>query len=486
MKPQSLKINYILVSVRFLLNLLIPLIIFFRVSRIFEPETFGKVEYANSIASYFILFALLGIPVYGVREIARTRDNDIEMSKTVWEISIILFLTNFLAYCIYFLFIYSIPSLYENRLLFFVVAPNILLQCFNYEWFYIGIEDQLYITIRYIITKIIQLALILFLVKNNNDYIIYAGILIGISSFSTLFNIARLRKYIRFTLIFSLNIKRHIKPVLLLFGSTIAVSIYTSMNVTMVGALVGDEAVGIYVVSYRIVRMIDGIVQTIGTVMVPRLESVLNHKNIIEYHALLNSTLRYIAILSIPLYIGVVILSPEIIELFVGRKYTASIIGIRLLSPVILILGLSLWVGSLIILPNRMERHYTFAVSAAAVVNFIINLLLIPVFKQNGAIIGTIAAEMTALIIMVCFGYRLIHDAFAFNSDLLKYIFASTIMAIVVILLKTGIEQIYIRVFACVFFGTAVYVIGLLVLQEKIMCSFIKRFIRITYNFLSK
>jgi O-antigen/teichoic acid export membrane protein len=122
---RSIKLNFLLINARTVLNLIIPLIVFPYVSHILGPEGLGKVEFANSIVSYFVLFTALGIPTYGIREIARYRDNPVERSKIVIELTIILLGNIVIGYIGYFLLVRLIPSLYSNYILFCVIAPSV-------------------------------------------------------------------------------------------------------------------------------------------------------------------------------------------------------------------------------------------------------------------------------------------------------------------------------------------------------------------------
>jgi O-antigen/teichoic acid export membrane protein len=443
------------------------------------PSGLGKVEYVNSIVSYFILFTALGIPIYGSREIARSRNNDRDRSKVVFEITIILIVTTGVGYIVYFIIIRFIPSLYDHWSLFCVTAPAIFLTTFSYEWFYVGIEDQLYITVRFAFIKIIQLILIFLYVKLPGDFIKYAGIIIGMNSISTLFNIIRLKQYIFFVPISTLNIKRHLKPALLIFSSGIASSIYMHLDVTMVGIMVGDDAVGLYTTANKLIRLISAFVFTLPSVMIPRLENYLKHGNKEAYKNYLDKSLRFILCLCIPCTLGIIILSPEIIQLFAGESYSESILSIRLLSPIIFITGLIQFVGFQILLTNRKEKYFTIAISIAAIVNGIFNFFMIPIFKQNGAILGTVLAELTVLLLQTIFAWKLLQETELFSFNTIKYFIAGIVMFFSIFFIKTKLDGIILPIIICICMGAFIYTVILMVLREKtiviIMSNMLKR-----------
>ena len=409
MKVGSIKENFIFNVLRLILNFSLPLIVFPYVSRVLGPIGIGKVEFANSIISYFILFSSLGIPTYGIREIARVRDNDTERSKVVYELGILLLINSIISYIIYFILIFFVPKFNSDLLLFLVISPSIILTDLNFEFFYQGIEKQKYITIRYAIVKVFQILFIYLFVKNEKNYIIYALSLVGMNSLSTIFNLFNLRKYLVKIKWEILRPLRHFKNVLIIFSSIVAINIYTHLDVTMVGLFVGDEAVGVYSVANKLVRMILTIVTALSPVMIPRLENSIQNKNMANFRNYAELSLNFIIMMGIPCFIGIEFLAPEIVVLYAGKSFLSAIISVQILAPIILIVGMANFIGLQLLYHFRREIKYTISVSIAACCNFIVNLCLIPVFKQNGAIIGTVVAEILGL----CIQYYYVKDIYA-------------------------------------------------------------------------
>jgi O-antigen/teichoic acid export membrane protein len=475
LKIRSIKVNYVLNNIRLLLNVLIPLVIFPYVSRVLGPSGLGKVEFANSIVSYFVLFTTLGIPVYGVREIARRRDDSVERSKVVWELTLILIGTIFIGYAAYFILVRFIPSLYDDKILYFIIAPTVFLSAFNYEWFYTGIEDQLYITIRFIIIKTLQLILIFLCIKKSDDFIIYAGIIVGLNSFASLFNIIRLKKYVYFVSLSKLNIRRHIKAIFYIFSFTVASYIYMHLDVTMVGIMVGDTAVGLYTAANKIVRIIITVVISLPAIMVPRIENALKHGNIDDYKKYLNKSLQFILFFSIPFCFGIIILAPEIIYLFAGKMYAESIFSVRLLALIIIIVGLIEYVGYLILMPNRKEKHFAISVTVAAITNGVFNFFLIPIFQQNGAILGTVLAELIVLLLQIVFAWKLLKDTELFSRNTIKYFIAGIIMTCSLIYIHNIFKHVILTIIICFFSGSMIYIFLLFLLREKTIFTFLTK-----------
>ena len=87
-KILSIKKNAVLNIIRTLLSIIFPLVTFPYVTRVLGPVGLGKTQFASNFISYFVMFAGLGIGTYGIREIAKKRDDKQELSKVFKEIFI--------------------------------------------------------------------------------------------------------------------------------------------------------------------------------------------------------------------------------------------------------------------------------------------------------------------------------------------------------------------------------------------------------------
>ena len=476
-KVATIKSNYIFNTLRTVLNLVVPLIVFPYTSRVLGPEGLGSVEFANSIVSYFVLFTALGIPTYGIREIARTRDSLYERSKTFWELTWILGIMVVAGYICYFLAVFFVPVFKARFLLFLIVCPTLFLSDFSYEWFYVGIEDQKYITQRYVFIKILQIVLVFLCIKKVEHFYRYAAITIGLNGVSTLFNIVRLKRYVSFVRFKELNIVRHIKPILIIFASTIAINVYTQLDVTMVGLISGEHAVGLYITANKIVRLVIQLIISLGIVMIPRIENCFKKGDMEGYRKGLWLSLRFVFLLGVPSFVGIEILAPDIIRIFAGEQYMKSVVSIRLLSPIILIVGLAHFMGLQILYTHRKEGIRAIAVTVAALVNGIFNYFMIHAYSYNGAVLGTLIAEIIGLVIMTIAGRNYLVDSRALGFDIFKYFIASGIMAGVLLLLKPFMENYSVgaSLVVNVVMGVVVYFICLVLFRDKCIREVFKK-----------
>lgn len=467
MKINSVKINFILNTTRMLLGMVFVLLTTPYITRALGTESLGKVEYINSIITYFLLFTALGVPNYGLREVARCREERNKLSKVVFELGIILFIMTTVGYMTLLLLLYN-TKLLELKDLVLIMSVNLIFTNIGFEWFYQGIENQIYITIRYIIVRFICLILLFFLVKNSNDYLKYGFILVLINSGSNILNFINLRKYISFKEIEfkKLEILKHIKPILIIFSASVAVSVYLQLDIVMIGNI-DKSAVALYNVPNKIIRLILTTVTALGVVMLPRISNSYQKNDIENYKKYLNYSLNYILMISLPALCGTVLLSKNIILVMAGEKFLSSIKTMNILAIIIFIVGIAYFLGYQLLYPRGLERYYTYSVITAAIVNFIFNYIMIPKYLQNGAAIGTVIAESIGVIMMLYFSRNILKEIEFFAMKRLKYFIATIIMGIpVYIIILQNFGNILTIIYSIIV-GVVVYFFTLFIMKEE-------------------
>lgn len=467
MKINSVKINFILNTIRMLLGMVFILLTTPYVTRVLGAESLGKVEYINSVITYFLLFTALGIPNYGLREVARYREDKNKLSKVVFELGIILFITTTIGYIVLLLFLYN-TRLLELKNLVLIMSINLIFTNIGFEWFYQGIENQIYITIRYIIVRFICLVLLFFLVKNSNDYLKYGFISVLINSGSNILNFINLRKYINFKEIKfkELEILKYIKPILIIFSASIATSIYLQLDIVMIGNI-DKSAVALYNVPNKIIRLILTTVTALGVVMLPRISNSYQKNDIESYKRYLNYSLNYILMISLPALCGTVLLSKNIILIMAGEKFISSIKTMNILAVIIFIVGMAYFLGYQLLYPRGLERYYTYSVIIAAIVNFIFNYIMIPKYLQNGAAMGTVIAESIGVIMMLYFSRNILKEIEFFSIKRLKYFVATIIMGIPVYIIILQSFGNILTVIYSIIVGVIVYFFTLFIMKEE-------------------
>ena len=329
---------------------LFPLLTTSYISRVLLPDGVGIVAYANTIVNYFVVVAALGIPNYGVKVIASKRQNIEGRSKSFAELLTINAISTLIFLLLYYCLV-NFSSIFHGKIVLMnTMGIMLVLNFFNIDWFYQGLEEYGYISTRSIIVKIISFVLMYIFVKTKEDYIIYAFILCLATAGNYFFNIFNARKYIYFSGMNELNIKKHIKPIMIIFGTSLATSIYLNLDTVMLGALKGSFAVGLYTASVKVVQAVKSLINSISNVIFPRQSNYLGTKKIKEYKILFYNGLRGIIVVTLPSAIGLCMLSKEIIYLFSGIEYiqawkSSMILAINIIFSVIVISLISLSVS---------------------------------------------------------------------------------------------------------------------------------------------
>lgn len=470
MKVKSVKLNFILNTIRIFLGAFFILITTPYITRILGAENLGKVDYVTSIIQYFILFTALGIPNYGIREIAKTRDNIFDRTKTVIELGIILIITTIIGYIILFFLLNNISEFKKLKTLILIMSTWILFNNIGFEWFYQGIENQIYITVRFITIRLIVIILMFIFVKNSNDYIIYAIIIVLMNSGSNFLNLINIRKYLSFKKIElkKLNLYRHIKPILIIFAASLSVSIYLQLDVVMLGNI-NDEIVAYYTVPNKLIRLIMILITALGTVLVPRISNCIKNNDIKNYKKYVNYSLKYILMISIPSVVGIFLLSDNIILVMAGEKFIESIITMKILVFILFIVGIAYFLGFQLLYPHGLEKYYTYSVTIAAIINFIFNYIMIPKYHQNGAAIGTIIAELTGIILMLYFTKNYLKEIEFYNLKNLKYFISAILMGLIILFIKSLNLGNILTILVSISLGSIVYFVILFLLKEDIV-----------------
>lgn len=393
LSKKSLRLNFVMNIILTISGFIFPLITFPYASRILLPEGMGKVSFATSIVSYFALFAQLGIPMYGIRICAQVRDNRDELTKTAQELFIINMIISGVVYFVFIGALLAIPRLQEERSLFFVVGSSLLFNAFGVEWLYKALEQYTYITFRSIIFKLVSIVAMVALVKHQNDYVIYGGISIFASSASNIFNFFHAHKYIGFRPVGNYNFKRHLKPVVVFFAMSCATTIYTNLDTVMLGFMKTDVDVGYYTAAVKIKIILVSIVTSLSAILLPRASYYVENDMKVEFQRITCKAVNFVFLIAAPLMIYFMLFAKEGILFLSGDTYSGSILPMQIIMPTLLFIGLSNIMGIQILVPLGREKVVLYSEIAGAVVDLIINWILIPSMASAGAAIGTLVAE---------------------------------------------------------------------------------------------
>lgn len=427
---QSVKVNYILNLINTGTQMLFPLITFPYVCRVIEADGIGQINFFQSIISYISLFTCLGIPMYAIREIARDRSDVVQMNRTAMEILLLHSMLTLVGYAIVAILCLTVPQIQVNIPLFLILSLIIFFTAIGCEWFYQGIEDFKYITIRGLIIKTVSVVLLFIFVKSKTDLLYYGcytvfGVLGG-----NIFNFFRLRKYIhRENIIFSeLHIKRHIKPVLKVFSFSVVTSIYLQLNTVLLGFLKSALAVGYFAAATKVMQMLLTMSACLGSVMMPRASHLIAENKEDEFNRLIQKSYDFTLAIALPMTIGLIFCAPSLITALCGVKFEHSILPSQIIAPIILMVAISNVFGIQVLFPKGKINIVTLCCGIGAVADLILNLCLIPLFSYIGTSIAYLGAEVATTVSMYFIGRRYIPIIY-FKKSHLTYALGCVVMA---------------------------------------------------------
>lgn len=414
---------------------LFPLITTTYISRVLLPSGVGRVSYANTIVAYFTLVASLGLPSYGVKAIAQSNDTKEHRTKTFWELFTINLGATILCILAYYLFVNNFTHFSDRKSLFNIIGLMLILNIFNIDWFYQGIEEYGYIATRSIIVKILSFVAMLLWVKDSGDYLVYAFILCVATAGNNLLNAANLKRYIGKPSR-KMCLERHMRPVFVLLASTIATEVYTMLDTLMLEYYHGETCVGYYSNSVKIVRMTYTMVIALVAVFYPRISMYYKQKEYEQCNELLSKGVKILLILALPCTVGMALTADYIIPLLFGQAFLPSVGTLQILSILILIFSIAYFLGHIVLTAAGLEKKILHATVAGAIINVIANILLIPSFQQNGAAIASVLSEITVTAILL-WNARGCYKISIGKSYVFSLVTAIAVMTVVICSLKT-------------------------------------------------
>lgn len=399
MKQKSLKLNVIMNMILTMSSFIFPLITFPYVSRILLPEGTGKVSFATSLISYFLMFAQLGIPTYGIKVCAKVRDNREELTRTAQELLIINLFMSMVSYIALFLALAFVPRLQAEKPLYVIVSFTIILTSIGMEWLYKALEQFTYITIRSVIFKFVALVAMFLLIHEQSDYVIYGGITILASSASNIFNFINAHKYIDLKPVGNYNFNRHLKAVGTFFAMACATTVYTNLDNVMLGFMATDADVGYYNAAVKIKTILVSIVTSLGTVLLPRASYYVENGMMTEFKRITKKALTFSLLIAAPMMLYFILFAKEGIYFLSGSAYTGAITPMQIIMPTLPLIGITNVLGIQILVPIGKEKVVLYSEIAGGIVDVVINAILIPRFASTGAAIGTLIAEFIVFVV---------------------------------------------------------------------------------------
>lgn len=397
----SIKKNIILNGINTVIGILIPIVTFPYAARVLMPEGIGVVNFLNSIIGYITLFTFLGIPMYAIKEVAKYRDDKQARDTITLEILTLSTILCVFGYIAVWALATFVPRIQANSTLFYVLSLTVIFTDIGVNWFYQGIEDFKFITIRGTIVRLMAAIALFIFVRQPSDLLAYCFVIVGTTVGNNAINFVHLRKHIAFRAVDfrSLKIRRHIAPAFQVFVLNLIISLYVQLNTIMLGFISGDAEVGYFTAGSKISHIGLMLLTSVGGVLMPRCANLIKKGETEEFASVIRKTLNFMLMFSLPIAAGLIVLATPVTMIFCGNEFAPSIPVLWLNAPVIIFISLTNIMGIQVLYPMDKTAIVIWSTVGAAVVNIIFNIILIPPFGAVGASASTLLAEFAILII---------------------------------------------------------------------------------------
>ncbi len=461
----NVKKNYIYNLIYQVVAIILPIISTPYISKVLGAKNIGIYGYTLSISAYFVLAGTLGMTLYGQREIAYLQKDKEKYSKVFFEVFFLKLMVMCLSALVFFIFFVRGNNHYN--LFYKILLLELLAHVLDVSWFFQGLEEFKKTVTRNFIVKVVSVACIFIFVKEKSDLPIYFLIYVLSMLIGNLSLWLSIPKYVCKTKIDFKKIFRHLPPTFIMFIPQVAIQVYTVLDRTMIGKIISDKTqVGYYTQGENLIKLLLTIITSLGTVMLPRIANSFAEKNYDKIRDYIYKAFNLVFLLSFPMISGIVMVADIFVPKFFGPGYDGVSIIMKVISPILLFIGMSNVIGVQYLLPTKRQKEYTTSVIIGACINFVVNLILIRRFAAVGAAIGTVVAEAMVTLMQMIFVRKDLKIIHIFKIAL-HYVLPTLIMTVCCFLIKRQVGTSAKAVVLIAGFGVFVYGICLLFFKNQ-------------------
>lgn len=425
------------------------------VARVLGVTNIGICNYVQSIVQYFCLFSMLGITTLGVREIAKCNGDKLKLNQTFSQLFTLNVIFTAVVLAIYFLLIETIPNFNQYKNLLYIGATQIFFGTFAVEWLFRGLEEFKYITIRTFFVRLAYVISIFVFVRKSDDYTIYFLIYSAMIIANGVINWNYGRRFVKLSHQPLSSIRVYVKPLIFLGSQLILTSLYTTFNTVYLGMVCGDTQVGFYTTATKIENIILALYSSFTLVMMPRISSLMQSKQQEDIKRLLQSSFNLLFAFVFPCIFFSEFYANELIFLVAGNGYEGAVLPMRIVMPLMLIVGLEQILIVQILMPSRSDRQVFINSIIGASCSILLNVSLVPELESIGSSIVWFACELAVMIAALYFVKQKYHDI-AFMGNMVKHLLSFIPMLAIYYLISKNVKSCW-AVFSLGFVFTLMY-----------------------------
>lgn len=388
----SIKKNFAYKSALTFSTYLMNFITFPYVSRVLGVEGIGLVNFVDNTVNYFLLFATMGVGLLGVREIATVKEDKKRRDQVYSNVLALNLLFTLVSLGIYLLCVATIPKLCQYDELFYIGTGKIFFTVFLVEWFFTGVENFRYITLRSILIKVLYIISVFLFVRDMSDYRLYFILTVGVVALNALINQFYIRRFVRIRWR-DIQLFKYLKQNVTLGIYTLMTSMYLTFNVMYLGLVSDNTEVGYYTTAFKLYSVVLGFFTAFTNIMLPRMSSLLANGEKDRFQELVNRSFSMMATVCIPLILCSMILTPQIIFILSGPGYEGAILPMRIIMPAAFAVGMAQVLAIQVLMPMKRDKILLRASIVGAVVSLLINVFLVPHVASVGSAVVLLCSE---------------------------------------------------------------------------------------------
>ncbi|MCI4249889.1 oligosaccharide flippase family protein [Bacillus thuringiensis] len=450
----SVKRNFLYNLIYQVLQIILPLVTLPYISNVLHADNVGIYTFSFSIASYFMLFAMLGVNNYGSRCIAKVRDKEGEIEKTFWSIYYAQLTTAITSIIIYMIYIAFLDN--EHQLVALILIIYVISGLLDVNWFFWGIEKFKITITRNIIVKLMTVVCIFLFVKTEEDIYIYTLIMALGALIGQTITWIYLKDYVSFRLPKYKECMVHFKPLLVLFIPVIAISMYKTMDKIMIGLLSNYAEVAYFSYSENIIAIPAVVTTALGAVTLPRIANLLANGNKGMGEKYIDYSLQIAMFLSCAMGFGMGAVAEFFVPVFFGSGFSQSALIMQALFPTVIFTAWASIIRTQYLIPNAKDKPYVISTIIGAIINLVVNLITIPKFGGIGAVAGTLLAEGIVAIYQTWIAKEDLNIAKYFKANII-YLLAGLFMYISINWLGEKLEYSFLNLIILICLGSIVY-----------------------------
>ena len=496
------RVNVIVNIIRTLVLTLLSFITFPWVCRYLGDSAVGAYTWANTFVAYFLILSKIGIPNLAVRECVRVRDDKEKLSNKVQGFFLLQLIATLLSFALMCILVFTVPELKNSSALIFILSINFIVGCFSFEWVFIALEKQFYMSVRSIISLTLCAILVIVFVTNPSDIYIYAFIAVDVTVFNTIANVIYLRKFISFKKTMPYSFKEYVKPLFILCSLTFIISLYNQTDTFILGFINKDKSeVASYSVGIKGIDVIIGIIAGLSTVFIPQSAYYYNIEDKKYFNNLNKYSVNICLFIVLPAIVTMAVLAKPICSLISGNFEYSGEGGYQTAPAILMILCSMMLTYSLgdiiygqILLPMKKEKYYLLAIGVGTLLNVGLSLLLggyLPtkiswLTPAVGVAIGTAITDLLIVVFLISITWKWTKGAI-FNLNSLKLLGANVLILAVSLLIYKPFEMLWsnlkltsatasiLQMVSIVLIDAIIYLLFLGLTKEKLVYSFLRK-----------